>query len=183
MLRRRGVDGGMSSDYMFLYIGIYDSVDDAEADYKGIRALHHERLIGTYDVAIVVKDASGAVKVHQHEKPTQRGGWLGLVAGGLVGLLFPATLVAMAIGAGSGTALGAMVAHLARGVSRGDLKELGEQLDEGEVALFLVAKDKIDTDLEKVLAKSSKRIEKALSIDEPTFQNEVERAFDDMVGQ
>jgi len=168
----------MSKQAMFLYMGIYGSTDDAEADYESVRVLHHEGAIGAYDVAIITKDATGDVKVHKHEKPTQRGAWLGLVAGGIIGVIFPATLVATTIWAGSGAAFGGIVGHLSRGLSRSDLKDVGEELDSGDVALILVAKDKVDAKLDRILAKADKRTEKILEIDEKALQAKIDRAFD-----
>ena len=68
------------------------------------------------------------------------GAGLGL-ATGLVVALFPAAALGAAalIGAGTGGVLGAVAGHAAAGMSRDDLKELGEQLDAGEAGLIVVA--------------------------------------------
>ena len=42
------------------------------------------------------------------------------------------------VGAGTGGVLGAVAGHAAAGMSRDDLKELGEQLDAGEAGLIVV---------------------------------------------
>jgi uncharacterized membrane protein len=167
----------MAGPDVFCYVGVYGSVAEAEEDYEEVRALHHGRVLGSCDVAILARDAAGHVKVHKHEKPTQRGAWLGLVAGALVGVIFPATLVGTVVWAGSGTAFGGIVGHLARGMSRGELKDLGEELDSGEAALVLIAKDKLDDDLDKVLTKATKRIEKVLAVDQRELQAEIDQAF------
>jgi uncharacterized membrane protein len=54
--------------------------------------------------------------------------------------LFPAVgiLGALAVGAGSGAALGAIAGHAAGSLSRDDLKALGEVLDRGDAGLVVV---------------------------------------------
>ena len=58
---------------MFFYAGVYDSVHDADADYEAIKALHAGDAIGSYDSAIISKQADGKVKVTKTEKPTHHG--------------------------------------------------------------------------------------------------------------
>jgi len=172
----------MAERPVFLYVGVYGSIADADADYEAIHRLHHAHILGTYDVAIVTRDANGTVKVHKHEKPTQHGAWLGLAAGAVVGLFFPATLVGAAVWAGSGAALGGVVGHFSRGLSRSDLKDVGEVLDGSEVALALVARDKVDEDLEKLLTRATRRIDRVLQVNERELQREIDRALDEQLG-
>ena len=60
---------------IFMYTGAYDSVSDADLDYGAIRALHSDGAIGSYDSAIISKDADGKVTVTKTEKPTKHGAW------------------------------------------------------------------------------------------------------------
>ena len=88
----------------------------------------HEKLVGTYDAAVINKDDNGKVHVHKHEKATQHGAWGGIAVGALVGVLFPpAVLGAAAVGG----VVGGVGGHFRKGLSRGDAKELGETLDAG----------------------------------------------------
>ena len=64
-------------------------------------------------------------------KPTQHGAWTGIGVGGLLGILFPPSLLGSAIVGGTA---GAVIGHLWHGMSRGDMKDLGETLDEGQAA-------------------------------------------------
>ncbi|HEX5495440.1 MAG TPA: hypothetical protein VFX70_12790, partial [Mycobacteriales bacterium] len=77
---------------VFLYLGTYDNQPDAESDLRQVKDLHSQGVIGTYDAAVVSKD-DGKVHMHKIEKPTRRGGWTGLAAGAVVGILFPPALV------------------------------------------------------------------------------------------
>ncbi len=57
------------------------------------------------------------------------------MAGGVVGLLFPPALVG---GAVAGAAGGGVVARLNRSLDRGDIKDLGEVMDSGEIAMVVL---------------------------------------------
>jgi uncharacterized membrane protein len=74
----------MVAENVFLYIGVDDSWADAEADYDVLKELHSGGVVGTYDAAVITKDADGKVHVSKHEKPTQHGACSGLVVGGLI---------------------------------------------------------------------------------------------------
>jgi uncharacterized membrane protein len=137
----------MAVDTFMAYVGVYPSVADAEADYELVKDLHTEAgLVDAYDAALIERRADGKVKItKKHETPTRVGGVLGGGVGlatGLVVALFPfaaiggGLLVATTAG---GAVLGAVAGHAAAGMSRSDLKELGERLDAGEAGLVVVA--------------------------------------------
>jgi uncharacterized membrane protein len=137
----------VSDNPMFLYVGDYESVDDAKADLEELKQLHREHVVGTYDAAVLTKDEEGKVKiVDKTEKPTQHGGWAGLAVGAAVGLIFPPSiLVGGLVGAGAG----ALIGHLHGGMSRSDLKEIGEMLDESDAALIVVGEATIERAVEE----------------------------------
>ena len=81
--------------------------------------------------------------VKKHEQPTRHGAAVGLgwgLAAGVAVALFPPVgiLGALAVGAGGGAAIGAVAGHAHGGMSRTDLKELGETLDDGTAGLLVV---------------------------------------------
>lgn len=83
-----------------MFVGTYPDTESAQADYKVVRRLHSDGVVGTYDDAVVGKDEEDNVHVHLHEKPTQYGAWTGLEVGTFVGILFaPSMLVANLAGA------------------------------------------------------------------------------------
>ncbi len=77
----------MADEPVFLYIAAYDTEEDAREDYEVLKELHAGGVVGTYDAALVTKDADGKVHVHKHEKPTQHGAWTGAGVGALLGIL------------------------------------------------------------------------------------------------
>lgn len=116
-------------------VGQYASAEDASTDLDYILADREEHLVSTFDGAVVEKDESGNVKiVRKHETPVRFGAWSGLVVGGVVGLLFPPLLVEMAA---AGTLTGSVVGHFWKGMSRNDVRELGEALEGGNAALVI----------------------------------------------
>ena len=163
----------MSDRPVFVYAAIYDDVDDANYDYDSVFELHDMGAIGTFDSAIVTKDGEGKVRVTKTEKPTQHGAWTGAGVGAIVGLVFPPALIGTAIvGAGAGGLIG----HLSRGISRGELKDLGDELDQGNAAVIVIGESKIEEQLEKAVTRATKLIEKQIDADAEQLKREIEAA-------
>lgn len=162
----------MSDNPMFMYVGAYESVDDAKADLEALKELHREHVVGTYDAAVLTKNEEGNVEiVDKTEKPTQHGGWPGLAVGAAVGLIFPPSiLVSGLVGAGAG----ALIGHLHGGMSRSDLKEIGEMLDESDAALIVVGETTIERAVEEATRRAKKEMKKEVRAD----AKELERAID-----
>jgi uncharacterized membrane protein len=158
---------------LFAYVGIYNNVADAEADYQIVKDLHREAgLIDAYDAAVVERREGGKTKiVKKHETPTRVGGVLGGGVGlatGLVVALFPFAAVGGGLLVGTtagGAILGAVAGHAAAGMSRHDLKELGEHLDAGQAGLVVVAVSDMDAKVERALKRAEKVERKELKAD------------------
>jgi uncharacterized membrane protein len=163
----------MAIDTLIAYAGIYDSVEDAEADYDVVKALHTEAgLIDAYDAAIVERREDGKTKiVKKHETPTRAGGVLGGGVGlatGLVVALFPFAAIGGGLLVGTtagGAILGAVAGHAAAGMSRHDLKELGEHLDKGTAGLVVVAVSDMEAKVEAAMERAAKLEKKELKAD------------------
>jgi len=163
----------MSDKPVFLYAAVYDAIADAEADYEAVFELHDAGAIGTFDSAVIRKEQDGKVRVTKTEKPTQHGAWTGAGVGALVGLVFPPAIIGSAIvGAGAGGLAG----HLSKGLSRGDLKELGDELQAGTAAVIVLGESKLDEQLEKALARANKVIEKQVDADADELKREINAA-------
>jgi len=145
---------------MFFYAGVYDDLAGADADYEAIKALHAGDAIGSYDSAIISKQADGKVKVTKTEKPTQHGAWTGLAAGAGAAVLFPFLLPGLTVAgmAGAGAGVGAWFGHLAHGTSRGEAKEIGAMLDDGDAALVVVGLDRDADRIEEALTRSKRHV-------------------------
>jgi uncharacterized membrane protein len=157
---------------MFMYAGEYESVDEAKADLEALKELHRDKLVGTYDAAVLTKTEKGKVKVvDKTEKPTQHGGWAGLAVGAAVGLIFPPSILVSGL---AGAGAGALIGHLRGGMSNSDLKEVGEMLDESEAALIVVGEATIERGVDEATKRAKKEMKKEVRAD----AKEMERAID-----
>jgi uncharacterized membrane protein len=172
----------MAIDTFFAYIGVYDSKDDAIADYDAVHDLHVKaNLIDAYDAAVIERKDDGKVKIaKKHETPTRVGGVLGGGVGlatGLVIALFPAAAIGGGLLLGTtagGAVLGAVAGHAAAGMSRKDLKELGEQLDEGQAGLVVVGVSDMDAKIKSAMKKAKKVEEKQLKADQKAIEEDAQ---------
>ena len=62
----------MSDRPVFLYAAIYDEIADAEADYEAVFDLRDAGAIGTFDSAVIRKEADGKVRVTKKATDAQR---------------------------------------------------------------------------------------------------------------
>ena len=163
----------MSDEPVFLFLATYDTEADAKLDYDAVKELHSAGVIGTYDAAVITKDADGKVKIHKHEKPTQHGAWTGVAVGAVIGILFPPGLI---IGAAIGGLAGGTIGHFWKGMSRKDVMELGELMDESSAALLIVGKSKLDKAIDKAITHAVKTVEKEIKADQKELDKEIKQA-------
>lgn len=176
----------MAIDTLLAYVGVYGNVDDAEADYQLVKELHTQAgLIDAYDAAVVERREDGKTKiVKKHETPTRAGGVLGGGVGlatGLVVALFPFAAVGGGLLAGTtagGALLGAVAGHAAAGMSRHDLKELGEQLDGGEAGLVVVAVADMGAKVEQAMKRAASVQRKEVEADMAEIERDAASAGD-----
>ena len=174
----------MAADTFIAYVGVYDTAGDAEADYELVKDLHTKaNLIDAYDAAVVERRASGKVKIiRKHETPTRVGGALGGGVGlatGLVVALFPFAAIGgglLAVTTGGGALLGALAGHAAAGMSRDDLKELGEHLDAGQAGLVVVAVSDMGAKVEREMKRARKIEAKQLKADTAEIEADAKSA-------
>lgn len=174
----------MAVDTFMAYVGVYPSVADAEADYELVKDLHTEAgLIDAYDAALIERRADGKVKItKKHETPTRVGGALGAGVGlatGLVVALFPFAAIGgglLAATTAGGAVLGAVAGHAAAGMSRNDLKELGEQLDAGEAGLVVVAVSDMGAKVKEAMRRAQSVEAKELKADTADIERDANAA-------
>ena len=130
-------------DTLYVIAAAYDDVDAAVADYEAVKALYREvQTSHDFDASVIAKDADGKVRiVKKHEQPTRHGAAVGLgwgLAVGVAAVLFPPVGIGIATAGATGAAIGGVAGHASGGMSRGDLKDLGETLDAGQAGLIAV---------------------------------------------
>ena len=174
----------MAIDTFMAYVGVYDDVADAEADYQAIKDLHVEAgLMDAYDAAVFERRDNGKVKiVKKHETPTRVGGVMGGglgLATGLVVVLFPFAAIGgglLAATTGGGAVLGALAGHAAAGMSRHDLKEIGEELDKGQAGLVVIGVADMGDRIEREMKKADKVEKKELKADNAAIEADAKAA-------
>jgi uncharacterized membrane protein len=158
---------------VFVYVASYANLDDAKADYSAVKQLCFDGVIGVYDAAVVSKDAPGQVKINKTEMPTQYGAWGGLAVGALVGIFFPPYLVwELAVGASAG----ALIGHFWAGISRSDLKEIGDTLQASTATLIVIGRSRLQEALADATKHAVKLFEKELSTDVDAFDKTLKEA-------
>jgi uncharacterized membrane protein len=175
----------MAIDTFLVYVGVYPSVEAALDDYQAVHFLHREAgLIDAYDAAVLDRRAGGKTKiVKKHETPTRAGGVLGGSVGlatGLVVALFPIAGIGagfLAATTGGGAAIGALAGHAAGGMSRHDLKELGEHLDAGQAGLVVVAVADMGAKVERAMARAEKVATRDLKADPEQIEQDAKLAL------
>ena len=160
-------------DAVFIYIGTYPSEAAARDDYDVVKDLHASGAVGTYDAAVVTKDDAGKVHVNKDEMATRHGAWGGAAVGAVVSILFPPSLIA---GAAIGAAAGGVGGHLWRGMSRADVKEFGDVIDDGQAALVIVGESKVEQAVEKAGLKADKHVAKELDVSPKDIDKAVREA-------
>ncbi len=161
---------------VFVYVATYSNYDDAKADHGEVKQLYFHGVIGVFDAAVISKDASSQVKIHKTEMPTQYGAWGGLAVGALIAIFFPPYMVwELAAGAATGSLLG----HFWAGMSRSDLKEIGETLQVSTATLIVVGRSRLQEALQNATKRAVKQFEKQLNTDVEAF----DKALADAINQ
>jgi uncharacterized membrane protein len=174
----------MAFDTFVVFAGVYPDLDAAEADYELVQDLHREHgLMDAYDAAVLHRTEDGKVKItKKHETPTRVGGVLGAGAGlatGLAVALFPFAAVGgglLAATSAGGAVLGALAGHAAAGMSREDLKELGESLDAGQAGLIVVGATDMEARIEDTMRRVEKLHKKRLKADADALERDAREA-------
>ena len=91
----------------------------------------------------------------------------------MLGLLFPPAIIGTAV---AGGVIGGVTAHLWKGMSRGDLKDLGETLDEGQAAIVVIGESKVDDAIEKATKRAKKQLKKQVDADADEIKSAIDAA-------
>src|SRR5215472_5313641 len=101
----RRMTGGttMSSHLMQVFVATFDDERQAGDALKDFRAMDREGSIELIDAAVIIHKADGKVTFEETADPSGKK-WAkrGAIAGGLVGLIFPPTIIASAVVGGVG---------------------------------------------------------------------------------
>ena len=117
----------------------FDTPDRAGEVRESIRKTEKSGFVSLDDSAVIVKDAEGEVHV---KNEVDRGVKIGAVSGGFLGLfsgfLLLGPLAAIVIGGLIGGGIGSLT-HM--GISKSFIKDVGNDLQPGTSALFIIVRD------------------------------------------
>jgi uncharacterized membrane protein len=143
-------------------VAVYTDQRLAEQDWDSIEASAKSGGIDLADAALVRRNLDGTITTLRRQ--SHHGWGKGAIAGAMVGLIFPPSLIGSAV---VGAAGGGIVGRLSRKVSRGDIKDLGDVMDEGDVDLVVVT----DSDSVKTLGDLLEGAVKTLTKDSSTAED------------
>lgn len=137
----------MSSSNVEIFVAAYDSEDGAGAALKAFQTAQREGAIDLIDAVVIVHGAEGKVKFEETADPSgKRWAKRGAIAGGVVGLIFPPSIIASAVVGGGAGGLWGKIRD--KGFKDEDLKEIGESLPPGSSAIIAIAEDRVLAQLE-----------------------------------
>jgi uncharacterized membrane protein len=116
----------------------FDTETGADAMRQELGRLQTQELITLEDAAVVVRRADGKVKLKQATSLVGAGALGGAFWGMLIGLLFFAPWLGLAIGAGAGALSGSMADV---GVDDDFIKQVGKAIQPGQSAVFVLARE------------------------------------------
>jgi uncharacterized membrane protein len=147
-------------------IATYNDEAVAEKDWAAVESAARAGSIDLADAALIRRAPDESV-VTLHRQ-SHHGWGKGAVAGAVVGVVFPPAIIA---GAVAGAAGGGLVARMNRSLSRADIKDLGEVMDLGEIAMVVLTQEgsvKVLVDLlegaEKTVTRSSATAEEVQEV-------------------
>jgi len=133
-----------------IFVAAYGTEDGAASAAKDFQAAERDGAIDLIDAAVIVHTADGKVKIEETGDPSGKK-WAkrGAIAGGVVGLIFPPSIIlSAAVGGGAGGVWGKV---RDKGFKDADLKEIGNSLPPGTSAIIAVAEDRMVEQLERSL--------------------------------
>ena len=163
----KGTVMSTSSSTIELFVASFGSEDEAAAALKDFQSAQRSGAIDLIDAAVIVHTLDDKVKFDETADPSGKK-WAkrGAIAGGIVGLIFPPSIIASAVvGAGAGGVWGKV---RDKGFKDEDLKEIGESLPPGSSAIIAIAEDRMIEQLENGLAGYQKIAKHVVSADAAT---------------
>ena len=165
------------TDGIFIFVATYPDEAAAREDYQVVKDLHAGGLVGSYDAAVVTKDAKGKVHENKDETATRHGAWWGIGVGAAVGVIFAPTVIGAAA---VGGVVGAFAGHLAKGMPRSTAKELGDFIEPGQAGLLIVGETKIQAAVQKAVTRAEKQIARELNVDPKDVDKTLQQAVEEM---
>ena len=132
----------MTDSTLQVFVAAFGDEKQAASALKDFRAMDREGSIDLIDAVVVVRDTEGKVTYEETADPNaKRMAKRGAIAGGIVGLLFPPSIIAGAVIGGAGGGIWGKVRD--KGFKDEDLKAIGDSLEPGTSAVIAIAEDRV----------------------------------------
>jgi uncharacterized membrane protein len=131
-----------------VFVAAFGNEGQAGEALKDFQTMDREGSIELIDAAVVVRGVDGTVKFEETIDPSgKKLAKRGAIAGGLVGLIFPPSIIAGALVGGAGGGIWGKIRD--KGFKDEDLKAVGESLEPGTSAIIAIAEDRVLERLER----------------------------------
>jgi uncharacterized membrane protein len=135
-----------------LYIAAYGDADAAQGDFDGLKELVRDGVIFVEVAVLVSRDAEGKLTVNENAHEVAKGGMVGALGGFVLGLIFPAGVIAATVvGGAAGAGIGGLTSH-----HREIKKELEDVLPPDSSGIVAIFDEVWVAQVEKALAKAEK---------------------------
>jgi uncharacterized membrane protein len=154
----------MADNPVELFIAVFGTEEEAGAALKDFKTMDRQGSIDLIDGVVVVHGADGKVRFTETADPSgKKLAKRGAIAGGIIGLIFPPSIIASAVVVGAGGGIWGKIRD--KGFKDEDLKAIGESLTPGTSAIVAIAEDKVVEQLATGLEGYQKIARHALSAD------------------
>jgi uncharacterized membrane protein len=124
------------NDYVLL-AAKYPDADHAKTILDMLESMNQALTIDLEDAVMITRETDGKIKTHETtDVSTRKGAKRGLIAGGILGVIFPPSLIATALAGGGIGAIWGKIKD--SGVKHDDIKELADSLTGNQAALIVL---------------------------------------------
>jgi uncharacterized membrane protein len=137
----------MADQTVEVFVATYGTESQAGEALKDFRAAERAGAINLIDGAVVVHKQDGKVEFEETADPSgKRWAKRGAIAGGVVGLIFPPSIIGTAIVGAAGGGVWGKVRD--KGFKDEDLRAIGDSMPPGTSAIIAIAEDRMIQQLE-----------------------------------
>ena len=132
----------MASNTVEVFVAVFATENEAGSALADFRAMDREGSIDLIDAAVIQRRADGKVHFAETADPSGKK-WAkrGAIAGGIVGIIFPPSIIASAAVAGAAGGVWGKIRD--KGFKDEDLKAIGDSLEPGTSAIIPIAEDRV----------------------------------------